>query len=82
VHRKTRKLYRSRDEWQLAGVCAGVADYVEVDPTVVRLASVGILFVTGLIPGLLTYAAAWLIVPREPYRAPVKNGQPVEQPAS
>jgi phage shock protein C len=82
VHRKARKLYRSRDDTQLAGVCAGVADYADIDPTVVRLVSVGLLFVTGGIPGLLTYLAAWLIVPREPLRKPARNGQPVEQPAN
>jgi len=80
VTQKTKKLYRSRDEAQLAGICAGVAEYFAVDPTLVRLGALGALFVTGIVPGLLTYVAAWLLVPQEP--APAITTQPAtEAPA-
>ena len=79
---KTKRLYRSRDKAQLAGVCAGVAAYLDADPTVVRLVSVGLLFVTGGVPGILTYLAACVIVPREPEPVVAPRSEPMPQPGS
>lgn len=59
-----KRLYRSRKDQQIAGVCGGVADYLGVDPTIVRLLWV-ILAVAGG-PGLLLYVIMWAIVPEEP----------------
>ena len=60
-----KKLYRSRDEQMLAGVCGGLAAYFEVDPTLVRL-----LFVAAVLLGLggtiLVYFLMMIIVPVEP----------------
>jgi len=47
-----KRIYRSRDNRMIAGVCAGLADYVEIDPTIVRL-----LFVLGLFAGGATFWA-------------------------
>jgi Putative stress-responsive transcriptional regulator len=58
-----RRLYRSRDNRMIAGVCAGLATYVDIDPTIVRL-----LFVLGLFAGGATfwaYLVMMLIVPEE-----------------
>jgi len=61
-----KKLYRSRDEQMLAGVCGGLAAYFEVDPTLVRL-----LFVAAVLLGLggtiLVYFLMMIIVPVEPF---------------
>jgi phage shock protein C len=61
-----KKLYRSRDEQMLAGVCGGLAAYFEVDPTLVRM-----LFVTAVLLGLggtiLVYFLMMIIVPVEPF---------------
>ncbi len=62
-----RSLYRSNTNRMLAGVCAGLADYMNMDPTVMRLIFVLLFFVTG--PGvLLAYLIMALIVPNEPLR--------------
>jgi phage shock protein C len=58
-----KKLYRSRDNKMAGGVCAGLAQYFELDPTLVRL-GMAVLMVLG--GGLLIYLIAWLIVPLEP----------------
>ena len=55
------KLYRSRNNKIIGGVCGGVGEYLEVDPVLVRLVW-GVLFLFGGI-GLLAYFVAWLIIP-------------------
>ena len=60
-------LTRSVTNTMLAGVCAGLADYLNIDPTVVRLLFVLGFFLTG--PGvLLAYLIMALIIPVEPVR--------------
>jgi phage shock protein C len=56
-----RKLVRSRTDRRLAGVCGGLGDYLNVDPTVVRLIFI-LLALTGG-HGLLIYLILWLVVP-------------------
>lgn len=60
----TRKLVRSRQHRVIAGVCGGIADYFEVDPTLVRLAVIAASFFSaGLVVG--AYLIAWLVIPDE-----------------
>jgi len=61
--RGTKRLYRLQDRRLVAGVCAGLAAYFGVDPTLVRLAF-ALLTVFGGI-GLLLYLCAWLVIPDE-----------------
>jgi phage shock protein PspC (stress-responsive transcriptional regulator) len=56
-----RKLYRSRNDSRIAGVCGGLGEYLEIDPTLVRLIFV-LLALTGG-HGVLLYIILWLIVP-------------------
>ena len=58
-----KRLYRSDDDRMLLGVCAGLGDYIGVDPTVVRLAFAGLAVLWGY--GLALYVLAAIIVPRE-----------------
>jgi phage shock protein C len=60
----TRKLYRSRKSRKVAGVCGGLADYLNTDPTVVRVLFIVLAVLGGA--GALIYLAMWLIVPEEP----------------
>lgn len=61
---QSRKLIRPRGDRMLAGVCAGIAQYLKVDPTVVRLATVALaVFTFGT--AVLIYAAGWLLMPEE-----------------
>ena len=58
-----KRIYRSRDNRMIAGVCAGLAEYVDIDPTIVRL-----LFVLGLFAGgarVWAYLVMMLVIPEE-----------------
>ncbi len=57
-----RRLYRRRDG-RIAGVAGGLADYLRIDPVLVRLAFVVSIFVGGL--GIIAYLVAWLVLPVE-----------------
>lgn len=59
-----KRLYRSRSEEMIAGVCGGLADYLNVDPTVIRLVFLLLLFAGG--GGLFIYLILWVIMPLEP----------------
>lgn len=58
----TKKLYRSTDQRIIAGVCGGLAEYFDIDVTIVRLIAVALLLPGGL-PGLLPYIIMWIVVP-------------------
>lgn len=77
MNQPIKRIYRSRIDGQLAGVCAGIGIYAGVDPVVVRLFAVFATILTGLVPGILAYLAAWIIVPAEP--APVASRPAVER---
>lgn len=57
----SKRLYRSSLDKQLGGVCGGLADYLEVDPSLVRIGAILLLFVGGT--GFLAYLVAWLVIP-------------------
>ncbi|MFL5796229.1 MAG: PspC domain-containing protein [Actinomycetes bacterium] len=60
----TRKLYRSKTNRQLAGVCGGLAEYFNLDVTLIRVLFVLLAVLGG--SGLVIYIAMWIIVPKEP----------------
>ena len=60
----TRKLYRSQTNRQVAGVCGGLAQYFNLDATLVRVLFVLLAVLGG--SGLVLYIAMWIIVPKEP----------------
>ena len=59
-----KRLYRSRKERQLAGVCGGLADYIGVDPNIVR--TVWIVLTFAFQPTILIYMVMAAMVPEEP----------------
>lgn len=59
-----KKLYRSRTEKMIGGVCGGIAEYFDVDPTIVRLIWVLVCLAVG--SGVLIYIIAYLIIPEKP----------------
>ena len=59
-----RLVLKQRDR-KLAGLCAGIADYLDVDVTVVRLIVLTVIIMTGVIPGLFAYLIAAAITPKE-----------------
>ncbi len=60
-----KRLYKSRTDVMICGVCGGLAEYFEVDPTIVRLIAVVLIFGWG--SGLLAYLIAAIIMPKNPY---------------
>lgn len=58
-----KRLYRSRTKKMLSGVCGGIAEYFNIDETVVRLGVALVTVVTGIIPGLVFYFVAAVIMP-------------------
>ena len=61
---QVKRLYRSRSEKKLAGVCGGLAAYLGVDPVIPRL--VWVLFALAGGIGILAYLVCWLVIPQEP----------------
>ncbi len=61
-----KKLHRSLSRRMLGGVCGGLGEYFEVDVSLVRLIFVGLALVTALIPMVIFYLIAWIIIPVEP----------------
>lgn len=63
--RARKKLYRSRYDRKISGICGGLADYLNSDPTLIRVLAVGsVLFSGGL--ALVLYVIAWAIIDEEP----------------
>jgi phage shock protein C len=60
------KLYRSARDKKLAGVCGGIGVYLDIDPTLIRLAWIVLTILTGIVPGVIGYIIAAIIMPREP----------------
>ncbi|HLM23141.1 MAG TPA: PspC domain-containing protein [Propionibacteriaceae bacterium] len=58
---ESRKLYRSRNQRMVAGVCGGLADYFNIDATVIRVLFLVLAVFGGT--GLVVYLVMWIIVP-------------------
>jgi len=58
-----KKLYRSKQNRKIAGVCGGLGELMDVDPTLVRLTVVILGLATGIVPFFVGYLVAWWIVP-------------------
>ncbi len=63
-----KKLYRSRTNSMIAGVCGGLGEYLNLDPAILRIVAVLLIFAKGI--GVLAYVVAWVIVPRRPDTEP------------
>jgi phage shock protein C len=72
-----KKLYRSRTDSMIGGVCGGLAEYFDIDPAIVRLAAVLLVFAGGA--AIIAYIIAWIIIPQKPFaleeKAPAKAEQ-------
>lgn len=74
---EVKRVYRSRTERMISGVCGGIAEYFNIDPTLVRLAFVLLIFANGI--GLILYVIAAIIIPLNPTAVP-SRGPPVKIP--
>ena len=63
--KKIKRLYRAAEkDSMIGGVCAGIADYFEVDPTLIRLAWI-LMTVLSVGMGVLGYLVCWIVIPRK-----------------
>ncbi len=60
-----KRLYRSRTDKVLAGICGGIAEHFNTDPVLVRLIAVVILLCTGIAPGVIAYIVGYFIIPEK-----------------
>jgi phage shock protein PspC (stress-responsive transcriptional regulator) len=60
-----KKLYRSGTNKKIAGICGGLGELTDTDPTIIRLVVVVLGLATGVFPFLIGYLVAWWIVPVE-----------------
>lgn len=61
-----KRLHLSASDKKIAGVCSGIADYMGIDPTIVRLIAVMLALITAVIPFCIAYVIAWMIIPASP----------------
>lgn len=61
-----RRLYLSQKDKKIFGICGGIGETYDIDPTLIRLGLVFLCLVTAIIPVTLTYIVAWLIIPEKP----------------
>jgi phage shock protein C len=66
-----RRLYRSRTDRMIWGVCGGLANYFDVDPTIIRVLAVVSIFITGF--SILAYIIMAVIIPLEPTTGPMSQ---------
>jgi phage shock protein C len=76
--RPQKKLMRSRSNSKIAGVCGGLGEYLDMDPTLVRLIWLVLVFFGGT--GVLAYIIAWIVMPEEPLGDAAKSTPPSTAP--
>jgi len=64
-----KKLYLSNSDRKVGGVCGGLGEYLDVDPTILRVIFLISCFLGGI--GLIVYLVMWLVVPRNPKNHPM-----------
>ncbi|UTY39809.1 PspC domain-containing protein [Allocoprobacillus halotolerans] len=62
----SKRLYRSNRDVMICGVCGGIAEYFDIDPTIVRL--IAVVFIFGAGSGVLAYLVGAIIIPKNPYQ--------------
>ena len=60
-----KQLFRSKKNKIIAGICGGIAEYMDIDPTVIRLIWVLATVFTGFALGIIGYLIAWVIMPEK-----------------
>jgi len=60
-----KKLRRSTDDKMIAGICGGIAEYFDLDPTLVRVAYVLVSILSVAFPGIFVYIILWVVIPKK-----------------
>jgi len=61
-----RRLCLSRKDKKIFGICGGISETYDIDPTLIRLGLVFLCLVTAILPVVLTYLIGWLVIPEKP----------------
>ena len=61
-----KRLYLSNIDKKLSGLCGGIAEYLNIDSTVIRVIYIILTFMTGFIPAIIAYLVCMFIIPRSP----------------
>lgn len=64
--KQIKRLYLSDTDKKISGVCGGIGEYFDLDPTLVRLAYLLLTVFTGIFPGLIAYIVLAVIMPKHP----------------
>lgn len=75
-----KKLYKSTDNKVISGVIGGVGEYFDIDPTLLRLAYVLVAILSHLLPAIIAYIIAALVVPKRPMIHHVDHTEKKEEP--
>ena len=62
---KRKKELTLSENKKIAGVCAGIAEYFDIDPTIVRIGAVILALITGFFPAIAAYIIAALVIPAQ-----------------
>jgi phage shock protein C len=79
---ESKRLYRSKTNRMIAGVCGGLAEHFNIDPTIVRIIIIALAIAGG--PGILIYILLWIVVPEEGETSPpgpIAPAPPTSPPA-
>jgi len=60
-----KKLFRSKTDRKIAGICGGIGEIFTIDPTLIRLALVFLCLLTAAVPAIVTYLIGWAIIPEK-----------------
>jgi phage shock protein C len=66
ANQNVKRLYRSKNNKIIAGVCGGLAEYFSIDPTIMRIIYVLLSIVTGIVPLIIIYLIMWVLIPLQP----------------
>ena len=68
-----KRIYLSTNEKKLAGVCGGIGEYFDLDPSIVRIGWIVLTVLSGVIPGILAYVIAAVLIPKEKHHESVSH---------
>jgi phage shock protein C len=68
-----KKLYRSLTQKMMAGVCGGLAEYFDIDVSIIRLIFIAIALASALVPMFIFYIIAWIVIPTQVASPPASD---------
>ena len=71
-----KKLCRSLTQKMVAGICGGLAEYFDIDVSIIRLIFIAIALASALIPMFIFYIIAWIVIPTQPTTPPQEDKAP------